>query len=362
MISGSYYLFIYMTIVSIATLIVCNRYKMCSTKAIITDNANSALLLAIIWTVFIGLRPNDPVFADTIGYVAGYYYNLHEPFMLSADVENLLFDNIYRFFSSYDLGWHTLFVLLSGIYFIGTYIACRKFFPKNTLLAFLVFLGAFSTFSYATNGLKAGNAAALFLCALAYRSEKPIIALILVLVSWGFHHSMTPCVLAFFVVWFYNRPKWYFLFWIVCLVFSAAHITFFQTLFAGYTDEKGASYLDLENMAGWDGRTGFRLDFVIYSVMPILVGYWAVFKKKIDNLKYNRLLSTYLLMNGLWLLCMYAGFTNRIAYLSWFMYPIVLIYPLLDKDCNWGKYRFRTVSFFAVLHLGFTLFMNIVYY
>lgn len=96
--------------------------------------------------------------------------------------------------------------------------------------------------------------------------------------------------------------------------------------------------------------------------MPILVGYWAVFKKKIDNLKYNRLLSTYLLMNGLWLLCMYAGFTNRIAYLSWFMYPIVLIYPLLDKDCNWGKYRFRTVSFFAILHLGFTLFMNIVYY
>ena len=95
--------------------------------------------------------------------------------------------------------------------------------------------------------------------------------------------------------------------------------------------------------------------------MPILVGCWAIFKKKIDNLKYNRILSIYMFINGLWLLCMYAGFTNRIAYLSWFMYPIVLVYPLLDTQCNWGVSRFRTVATIALLHLGFTLFMNIIY-
>ena len=226
----------------------------------------------------------------------------------------------------------------------------------------MVFLGAFSTFSYGTNGTKAGDAAALFLCALAYRNDKPIFASLLALASWGFHHSMSPCVLAFFIVWFYSKPRYFFYFWLTCLVLSAAHITFFQNLFASYSDTKGASYLDVENMAGWDGKSGFRLDFVIYSFMPVVVGYYAVFRKKIDNVKYNRLLSTYLLMNGLWLLCMYAGFTNRIAYLSWFMYPIVLIYPLLDKECNWGKSRYKTVAVFAGLHLGFTLFMNLIYY
>lgn len=361
MIPGSYYLPIYLLIVSIATFVVCIKYQTSSLRIPVKDNSTSALWMAIVWTIFIGLRPNDPVFADTVGYVAGYYENLYQPFVLSADVENLLFENIYLFFASYDLGWHTLFLLLSSIYFIGTYIACHKFFPKNTLLAYLVFLGAFSTFSYSTNGMKAGDAAALFLCALAYRTEKPILASILALASYGFHHSMTPCVATFFIVWFYNNPKWYFLFWTVCLILSAAHVTFFQTLFAGYSDKKGASYLDMDNMAGWEGKTGFRLDFVIYSAMPILVGYWAIFIKKVQNIQYNQLLCSYLFMNGIWLLCMYAGFTNRIAYLSWFMYPIVLIYPLLDKKCRWGNSRFKTAALFAGLHLGFTLFMNIIY-
>ncbi len=361
MIPGSYYLFIYLFIVTIATFSVYNRYRMSSSGALVKDSSSNTLILALLCTVFIGLRPNDPVFVDTVGYVAGYYYHLHEPFVLSADVENLLFENIYHFFASYDLGWHTLFLFMANIYFIGTYLACKKFFPKNTLIAFVVFLGAFSTFSYSVNGVKAGVAAALFLCALAYRSDKPVLASILVVASWGFHHSMTPCVLSFFTVWFCSKPKWYFLFWVVCLALSAAHVTFFQTLFMSYSDAKGASYLDAENMAGWEGKTGFRLDFVVYSAIPVLVGYWAIFKKKIDHLKYNRVLCTYLLMNGIWLLCMYAGFTNRIAYLSWFMYPIVLVYPLLDEECDWGSSRFKTVALFAGLHLGFTLFMNIIY-
>ena len=60
------------------------------------------------------------------------------------------------------------------------------------------------------------------------------------------------------------------------------------------------------------------------------------------------------------MLCMYAEFTNRIAYLSWFMYPFVLIYPLVCE--NWGTQKYRTLSKFMLLHLGFTLFMQIIYY
>lgn len=361
MIPGSYYIFIYLFIVSIATFFVCYRYRISNIAITLSDNSRVAMFLAIFLTIFIGLRPNDPVFADTVNYVAGYYSNQFLPYSFSFDVENLIFENIYLFFASYNLGWHLLFVLLAAIYFLGTYIACKKFFPKNALMAFLVFLGAFSTFSYSVNGMKAGVAAAIFLCALAYRVEKPMLASVLAFSSWGFHYSMTPCICAFFIVWWYNTPKTYFFFWLLCLVLSAAHITFFQTLFMGFTDAKGATYLDMENMAGWEGKTGFRADFVIYSVMPILVGYWAVFKKKINDIKYNRLLCTYLFLNGLWLLCMYAGFTNRIAYLSWFMYPVVLMYPIIDRGCNWGSFRYHTAAIVAALHLGFTLFMNIIY-
>lgn len=54
------------------------------------------------------------------------------------------------------------FGLIAAIYFIGMFVACRKLFPSNTLIVFLVCLAAFSTFSYGTNGIKAGAAASLF--------------------------------------------------------------------------------------------------------------------------------------------------------------------------------------------------------
>ena len=80
---------------------------------------------------------------------------------------------------------------------------------------------------------------------------------------------------------------------------------------------------------------------------------------QLSNL-YKNLLNLYLCLNGIWMLCMYAAFTNRIAYLSWFLYPIVLVYPFLQED--WGKGRYRTFSMVMLGHLGFTLFMSIVYY
>ncbi len=54
-------------------------------------------------------------------------------------------------------------------------------------------------------------------------------------------------------------------------------------------------------------------------------------------------------------LCMYAGFTNRIAYLSWLIYPIVLIYPYLDDECAWGSKRYSQFSIVMLLHMMFTV-------
>lgn len=359
MIPGSYYLFIYLFIVSILTLKIIFKYWK-TVNYVVIDSQKSALYLAIFLSLFIGLRPNDPIFADTVGYVASYKYQLGEPFHLSLEDENLIFDNLFKFFASYQLGWHSLFLLIASIYFIGIYKSCKNIFPNNSFVAFLVYLAAFSTFSYGTNGIKAGAAAAIFLCALAYRNERPILASILAFASWGFHHSMFPCIAGFFIVWYYCKPKWYFIFWGVCCVLSLTHVTYFQTLFMGYSDAKGASYLDTDNMAGWDGRTGFRYDFVLYSCMPILIGVCTVFKKKIADTNYNRLLCLYLFTNGLWLLCMYAGFTNRIAYLSWLLYPVVLIYPFLNV--NWGFNKYKMLSKVVLVHLAFTLFMYIFYY
>ena len=47
-----------------------------------------------------------------------------------------------------------------------------------------------------------------------------------------------------------------------------AKVTFFQDLFAGIADESGAEYLSSTN-SDWGGKSGFRIDFVVYSFMPV---------------------------------------------------------------------------------------------
>ena len=125
------------------------------------------------------------------------------------------------------------------------------------------------------------------------------------------------------------------------------------------TDDQGAGYL---NSVGqdWSGKSGFRIDFVLYSFMPVLVGYYAIFKKQIQSPLYEVLLKVYLLVNGVWMLCMYAAFTNRIAYLSWSLYPILLLYPFLNEE--WGENQFQIGAKVFMCHLGFTLFMSFIYY
>ena len=296
-----------------------------------------------------------------VNYADWYnYFYEGEPFLFDWETENLLFDNLFAWWGSERLGYTSFFVFMAVIYFGAAYLGIRKLFPNHRLTAYLVYLAAFSTFSYATNGIKAGAAASLFILAMGYR-ENLKVCIPLILISWGFHHSMIMVVAGFVLTLFVKNPKYYFYGWVFCFLMAAAHVTAFQHFFSDFTTEHGAKYLT-DSLVENDGtKGGFRIDFILYSAMPVLVGYYAVFKKKMHlSPLYKDLLNLYLCLNGLWMLCMYAEFTNRIAYLSWFLYPIVLIYPFLQEQ--WGKSRYKTFGLVMLGHLGFTLFMNIIYY
>ena len=367
MIPAEYYYTIYLIVVSIITIFICYKYHTKNgnvTYSLKQKKQDGTFLLAILMVLYIGFRPASYVFVDMMNYIE-HYHALYEGviFVFNREAENFLFDNYLTWIGSNYLGTTFLFVSIAAIYFICTYIACKRMFPRDTLVAYLVFLAAFSTFSYGTNGIKAGAAGAIFLMAMSYRDNLKI-CIPLVLVSWGFHHSMIMTVVAFALTLVYKNSKVYFAGWCFCLLIAIAHITFFQELFAGILsdsgDSSGANYLNAVDNE-WGGKTGFRIDFVIYSAMPILVGYWAVYKKKLQLSKmYTCLLNLYMTLNGTWMLCMYANFTNRIAYLSWFLYPIVLIYPYLNE--NWGPTRYKDFSKVMLAHLGFTLFMMFIYY
>lgn len=363
MIPAAYYQSIYLILVTLMTLIVCSQYQrrngLREFKHTTSDVICGILVLFVV--LFIGFRPvSGRYFVDMANYVL-YYTTFYEgePFHFDGNAGNLLFDNLFAWWGSMRLGYTSFFVFIATIYFGTAYLGIRKLFPNHRLAAYLVFLAALSTFSYGTNGIKAGAAASLFIWAMGYR-ENLKVCIPLVLLSWVFHHSMIMVVAGFVLILFVKNPKYYFIGWCFCFLMAAAHVSTFQHLFSGFTTEHGAEYL-LGDGSEDGTKGGFRIDFILYSAMPVLVGWYAVFKKKIRlSALYKDLLNLYLCLNGIWMLCMYANFTNRIAYLSWFLYPIVLIYPFLQEQ--WGKARYKTFAWVMLGHLSFTLFMNFIYY
>lgn len=365
-IGPQYYSTIYNILITLLSLFVFAQYSAYPVSHI-HSNGNrlsfSVFFLTLFLVMFVGTRPlSGRYFGDTSGYVYMWNFNEGSYLQFTWNTTNKIFDNLFFFLLNSDVNIYVFFVIMAFIYFVGIAGACSKMFPNDKLAAFLVYLGALSTFSYATNGLKSGAAASFFLVALAfYEKRQWLWTLIFIFLSWGFHHSMVLPVIAFVVCLFVRNPRWYFLFWGFCFFIALFHITFFQHFFAGFSNDQAVHYLigNGENVR-LDILGGFRIDFILYSAAPIVFGWYGVQRKKLKfSSNYIFLLNLYTLINAIWMLCMYAEFTNRISYLSWLLLPIVLIYPFLKE--NWGNRQHQTFQWVAFGHLAFTLFMSYIY-
>lgn len=347
---------IYLLVVFMLTLIFARKYTfsiLLNVNRKTTSYTALSFILAMCFALFIGFRPISIAFVDMVSYDEVYSQLFGSRFYFDKDVDNLLYDNWLAYMASLSIPVKFFFLSVAVVYFGMIWLACRKLFPNDTIIAFLVYLAAFSTFSYATNGIKAGMASSIFLVALAYY-EKPLISIPVALLTYAIHHSMLLVIVAYFITLLCKKPRYYLVVWVVAFVISALHITYFQYLFAGLTDEHGAEYL-LSS-----AHSGFRLDFILYSAVPVVVGYLMLTKYKIRSKTYNVILSLYLLTNSVWMLCMYSSFTNRISYLSWFLYPIVLLYPFLNA--TWSRRQALYLKYVIWGHISFTIFMNVIYY
>lgn len=356
-----YYQTIYLIIVIILTFTVMSSYGRIGVNSIRKSDNSKVLFLALFLIIAIGLRPVSGLyFVDMANYNSYYNVIYGQPFVLSLEVDNFIFDNVFSWFASQMIPVEYFFLFIAAIYFGCVAWACVKIFLNDSLLAFIVYLGAFSTFSYGTNGIKAGAAASIFLLALAYRNNKPL-AVFFLWASLGFHHSMLAPIVAYVVAYFYRQPKAYLWAWIICLLLAAAHVTLFMSLFVGYSSEHEAEYLTTNSYD--KSVSGFRPDFILYSAVPIFLGYQFMRKRYVVSDYFNFIWCVYTATNCVFLLCTYGDFINRIAYLSWLMYPIVLLYPFVNTEWpNHPNTSKRYLKYAVYGHLGFTAFMTFIYY
>lgn len=273
-----------------------------------------------------------------------------------------------------DLGWHifmkfmskftsvsTFFTVVAFIYTFPLYKISITYFGKFWYYAFIMFLISFSFWTYGVNGIRNGAACSLFLLGLCYEKKKVLMSLFFFL-AISFHKTLFLPIIAYLITYIYNKPKFFFYGWLLCIPLSLAAGDVWIGLFTslGFEDDRLSGYLNSNPNEAKFSSTGFRWDFLFHSAFAVFAGWFFLFKKKFNDPTYNRLLITYLICNGFWILVIKANFSNRFAYLSWFLMAIIIIYPTLKKQLFNNQHFI--IGKIMLVYFSFTYLMYYIYY
>lgn len=323
-----------------------------------------ALTICLIYALWLGARPiSGRYFGDTSTYA--YTFDTIQRTYSDYTRDGEWIWNNFMYYCSGIMDVNAFFTLVDIGYFGFTLWGCKRLTPNNVLISFLFCLGSLSFYSYGTNGIRNGLACSIILLAIAFFSgnkRDKIISALLAFVAFNIHHTTAlPILMTIVSSFFIKSFKWAYTFWILSILISLVAGSAVTALFAALGFDDRVSYLTAEIEDGTFSHTGFRWDFLIYSMMPIVLGYYVVIKHGIKDKTYLLLLNTYTLSNAFWVMVIRANYSNRFAYLSWFMYPIVLAYPLLKLDI-WGDEQGKHLKQIMAAHIGFTWFMKTFYW
>ncbi|HEX8269208.1 MAG TPA: EpsG family protein [Flavobacterium sp.] len=319
------------------------------------SKAAVGILLLVLLVPYIGLRPvSGQYFGDTQTYA-----NTFTAYSWGAemtDVKDIGFDSLMKFCSSF-MDINQFFLLCAFLFLFPMYIASKKLFKEYWFYSFVILLSSFSFWGAATNGVRTGVATSLILLAFAFRDKK-VIAIVLMLIAVSFHKSMLLPLVAYAFTAFYRDTKMLLLFWFLCIPASIAMGSTFETVFEliGFAD-RASDYLTDEFNEQFS-RTGFRWDFLLYSATAVFAGWFFIVKKKFDDPLYIQLFNTYLIANAFWILVIRASFSNRFAYLSWFMMGLIIVYPFLKVQ--FFKHQHQILGNILMVYFMFTYVLNVI--
>lgn len=320
-------------------------------------------ILCLILALFLGGRPlTGYYFGDTSMYAHSFRVMINRAYAPSDEGEWIW--NQFMYFCAHRMDVSQYLTIIDLGYFGFTLWACQRFAPNNVWIMVLFNLAAFSFFTYGTNGIRNGLASAITLVAISYlvaNKRNLVMACTLAFIAINIHRTTSlPLLMAFVASFGIKSFKVAYTFWIISILISLVAGSAITSLFAGLGFDNRVSYLQTEASSEQFSHTGFRWDFLLYSMMPIVLGYYIVMRRGIRNATYEFLLNTYTLSNAFWVMVIRADYSNRFAYLSWFMYPMVLAYPLLKVNV-WDKRQGEALSLIMFMHAAFTWFMSTIY-
>lgn len=317
------------------------------------------LLLVSFLTIWIGLRPVSYVFGDTVNYARSYNL-IGEYVNTDIDWHAEWFWAMYTF-TCRDLGLsvNIYFLIIEFGYIFSAFWAVKKFVPTSPYLGLLFLISSLMFFTFGVNGLRNGLACHIILLSMAFLMEdKRIIAFILAFLAMGIHRSvMLPIAGVIAAITIIKEPKWAIYFWLFSIILSLLWGERLTNMISslGFDDRMSSYSTNTSNDYKFSYR-GFRWDFLLYSSMPILMIWYVNIKKGLRDGWYNIIATTYLFANAFWIIVIRSSFSNRFAYLSWFLYPIVIVYPLCNMKA-WEN-QDKVAGQILIAYTGFTIFMN----
>lgn len=312
------------------------------------------VFILLFTLLYIGFRPINGVFLDMMTYNRMFErYASGEAITTDKD----LFFHYFTKYASQIMSADFYFFLCAAVYIIPLFLVSKKWFKANWFLGFLFMVTAFSFWNFATNGIRNGMAGSVFL--LGVSQKKRIGQILVIFLAINFHKTMLLPAMAFAASFFINKPKLMIVIWITCIPLSLAAGGVFENLIAGigFGDDR-LSYLTDEVDSGRFSSVGFRWDFLLYSATAVAAGWYFIIKKKYQDPIYLQLFTTYVLTNAFWILVIRANFSNRFAYLSWFMLGFVIIYPLLKKKMV--KDQQKLIGLILLIYFSFTFLLNVI--
>ncbi|MBK5721492.1 EpsG family protein [Dysgonomonas sp. Marseille-P4677] len=283
--------------------------------------------------LYMGLRPISFVFGDTVNYAQSFYRLQMDivPFQIFKDGE-WVFNTIMYWFAKYS-DIHMFFLFCATIYVGGLWWAFKRIFREDYLIPFIVVMGMFTFWSYGVNGIRNGMAASIIILALSFRKNITIMVILSVL-GLGIHKSLYLLLVAAGIAFFFKDSRVYLHIWLGCILVSLVAGNLVADLLASSNligDDRFASYISGNNTEDTFSYTGFRWDFLLYSAIPVAVGYYFIVEKEYTDKFYIWLFNIYLITNAFWIIVIRASFSNRFAQISWFLIPLVLMYPFFMK-------------------------------
>ena len=315
---------------------------------------NISRFFVLFLVLFIGLRPIHKTFTDMIGYANEF--NRHIIYNETSEFTwQFFFDTFYNL----EANVHIWFLFIAACYVGLIWVTSKKIFNEKAWYPFLLFISCFFFFNYGVNILRAGVAASVVLIGLTYlirhkmNIQTYIVYILISLIAFGTHNASILSSVCCLVGFHFKSFKYPLLIWLACCVISYNIPDDFVNMFIGLgLDGRVDTYLSTEADETLFSHVGFRWDFLLYSAAPVIFAIYVCKKYKTDEI-YPKLVSSYLLANAFWVLFIRANYSDRFAYLSWFMYSLIFSYPLIKFGMN--------KLFSVIILLGFVIFASIIH-